>query len=266
MIDLEILEDKYQLAIEATVEASIKIMEVYQQDFTSKLKDDKSPVTVADIQSSDCILSYLEQSSIPIICEETEQIPYEVRKHFHEVWCVDPLDGTKEFIAKNDQFAVCIALITDNYPSFGVISSPTTKTLIFGGKSMGSFQLTFQEWKEGVKAHKLNKPNQKDPIVKIASSRSHKNEPTENYISKLCKQYPNHEIVSKGSALKFMDMATGLIHIYPRFSPTNEWDIAAGQAIVEGIGGTIIEPKSRLRLKYNKEELGIPGFIAQTIH
>jgi 3'(2'), 5'-bisphosphate nucleotidase len=265
VIHLELFEKKHLLAIEAAVEASRKIMAIYKQDFTLKLKADNSPVTKADIQSSNCILSYLEQTKIPIICEETTLIPYQDRKSFSEVWCVDPLDGTKEFIAKNNQFVVCIALITDNFPSFGVIASPTEEKIIFGGKTTGSFRISFSEWNNGLEAEKLQNIDSEQNIVKIATSRSHKNERTEKYIQKLLAYYPKHEIISKGSALKFMDMAEGNIHLYPRFSTTNEWDIAAGQAIVEGVGGTVINPETNLRLNYNKEKLGIPGFVAQTI-
>ena len=256
--------DIYHIALKASIEASKVIIEYYEKGFQSEIKNDGSPVTEADLASSKIISSILSSTNIPILGEETIHQDFEERKNWTLNWCVDPLDGTKEFIKRNDQFAVNIALIENQQPIFGVIASPTTNTILFGGQKIGVFISKFNDISNQDKWLRLSaKTIVNNPLV-MTMSHSPNSGASIDFIEKLKSSYPSIQYLKKGSALKFFDLAEGNADIYPRFAPTMEWDIAAGQAILEALEGSITSIESGEKLTYNKENLLNPHFIALT--
>jgi 3'(2'), 5'-bisphosphate nucleotidase len=256
--------EKYIAAIHASIAASEAIMQIYQNDFEEIIKADGSPLTQADLASSDIIDSFLLPFGIPITGEETEKIPYEERATWTESWCVDPLDGTKEFIKKNGEFAVNIALIKNSKAHFGLIASPVRREIIIGSEETGVYIFSFDNSHDFSTWEKLSIPeNHNNPIVLIGS-RSHHSGSMLEIIESLKSTSSEIEFTQKGSALKFFDLALGTADIYPRFAPTMEWDIAAGQAILEALGGSVIHAETGEALRYNKENLLNPFFIART--
>lgn len=257
------LAEKHFVALQAIVEASEKIMEIYQEDFAAIAKDDGSPVTKADLASSFIIREHLEKTNIPITGEEGEKADFEERKTWVESWCVDPLDGTKEFIKKNGEFAVNISLIHDHKAVFGAIGSPVNKTIIFGGQAFGAFSCTYDEiydkskWKSLVQIEEVNEQ------LMVATSRTHHSGNTLNVIRKAEDKYGKAAFLKKGSSLKFFDLVEGRADLYPRFAPTMEWDISAGQAIYEAIGGEVLHAETLEPLMYNRPNLTNPYFIAK---
>ncbi len=258
------LENKYTTALYAAIDASKIIMGIYENDFDTIIKDDGSPLTKADLASTKEIHKHLEPLNIPITGEETEKTPFSQRKNWEECWCIDPLDGTKEFINRNGEFAVNIALLRNGKPIFGLIASPVQRIMFFGGKEVGVFKMSFEDvatperWEEVSDPVKIN-----DPMV-MTCSRSHHSGPVLQFINELKKISPTIEFAKKGSSLKFFDLARGTADAYPRFAPTMEWDIAAGQAILEALGGSVVHAETGLPLYYNKENLTNPYFIAKT--
>jgi 3'(2'), 5'-bisphosphate nucleotidase len=260
------MKDYLDTAIQASIEAGIEIMKVYNTAFDVEIKGDDSPLTQADMNANSVIISYLERTEIPIISEENKQIDYSDRKDWNRCWIVDPLDGTKEFVKRNGEFTVNIALIEYGNPILGVIYVPVTRTLYFTGKnSMTSFRIDLSEETISTEqiysnAKKIKSSDYNQEITKIIGSRSHLNEETKKFISEVEKQR-KVEIVSKGSSLKFCMVAEGEAHIYPRFAPTMEWDTAAGQAICEAVGVQVIDNSTQRPLLYNKENLLNPHFL-----
>ena len=252
-----------QIAIKAALEAGKEILAVYDTDFSVQLKEDHSPLTLADERSNRVINKHLEATKIPIISEENKQIAFNDRKDWEKCWIVDPLDGTKEFVKRNGEFTVNIALVERGTPVLGVIYVPVIETLYYGTKDLGkSFKAIVDQPNIDVvssKAEAIHPANLQEPY-KIVGSRSHLNEDTQNFIKKIEKQHPV-ELVSKGSSLKFCLVAEGLAHIYPRFAPTMEWDTAAGQAICEAVGISVIDQQTQKPLRYNKENLLNPHFL-----
>jgi 3'(2'), 5'-bisphosphate nucleotidase len=258
------LRSEYWTAIKASIEASEKIMEIYENGFDTEFKNDGSPVTQADLASSEIIDEYLHTTGIPITGEETVKTPYEVRKTWTESWCVDPLDGTKEFVKKNGEFAINIALIRDEKPIFGLISSPVEQKLIFGGKETGVFLTDFYHATTPEKWIQLTEPQTVNSPLMVTCSRSHHSGPVLQFLNQLKETHESLDFIKKGSSLKFFDLATGKADAYPRFAPTMEWDIAAGQAILEALGGSVVHAHTQEPLRYNKDNLTNPYFIART--
>ena len=261
---LSTFPDIYHIALKASIEASKVIIEFYEKGFQSEIKKDGSPVTEADLASSEIISRILNSTNIPILGEETIHQDFAERKNWKLNWCVDPLDGTKEFIKRNDQFAVNIALIKNKQTIFGIIASPTDNTVLFGGEKVGVFISHFKDINNETKWLKLSaRTIANNPLV-MTMSHSPNSGASFDFIEKLKLTYPSIEYLKKGSALKFFDLAEGKADIYPRFAPTMEWDIAAGQAILEALGGSITSIESGQKLVYNKENLFNPHFIALT--
>lgn len=252
---------EYRLAIQAAIEASFAIREVYANGHQAFQKEDGSPVTEADLKASKIINKALSASVYPIIDEETDKIPFEKRQRWTRCWCVDPLDGTKEFIKRNGEFAVNIALIEDGKAVLGVIASPMEETFIVGGPKTGVQYSTFSEFLNGKKPTPIHRNVARDGIRVIASN-SHHAPLLLDYLNKLSSAGLKPELTRKGSSLKFFNLSMNDAQIYPRFAPTMEWDIAAGQAILEGVGGGVFDVKTKLPLSYNKENLLNPHFIA----
>lgn len=257
-------------AIEASVKAGEAIMEVYATDFEVISKQDDSPLTIADQEANDIIISYLVKTGIPIISEENKQIEYDKRRSWKQCWIVDPLDGTKEFVKRNGEFTVNIALVEDGVPTLGVIYIPVTKTLYFtasDGKS--SYRYAFIDSKENsvefVLANAIPmSPKVDQEFVYIVGSRSHLNDATKNFILQVEKHNRVH-VISRGSSLKFCVIAEGNAQLYPRFAPTMEWDTAAGHAICRAVGVEVLNQETQQPLLYNKENLLNPDFVVSVI-
>lgn len=258
------LAPKFQTALVAAVEASHKIMDIYNHEFEAIIKEDGSPLTKADLASTTIIQRHLEPLRIPITGEETEKLDYSIRKNWTECWCVDPLDGTKEFISKNGEFAVNIALIENGIPTFGLIASPVNEEIIFGSKEFGVYISSFENIENESNWIKINTPRKVNSPLILTASRSHGSGLLEGFIAELKRISPEMKQISKGSSLKFFDLAKGEVDVYARFAPTMEWDIAPGQAILEALGGSVINVETGMPLTYNKADLLNPFFIAKT--
>jgi 3'(2'), 5'-bisphosphate nucleotidase len=253
------MKDIYKKAIEASIKGGNEILEVYKTDFSVEYKGDDSPLTQADQKANQAIVEILEPLGIPMISEENKNKTYEERKNWSQCWIIDPLDGTKEFVKKNGEFTVNIALIDNQKPLFGVIYVPVSRELFVGlVKENTAYKMIWDQnknFEENFKTATKLEPKDADKM-RVVGSRSHMNEDTENFIDSLkTSQNKDVEIVSKGSSLKFCLVAEGLADVYPRFAPTMEWDTAAGQAICEAVGLTIIDQKTKAPMIYNRENM-----------
>lgn len=263
------------LALKAAVLAGKDIMEVYSRDFNITLKDDKSPLTEADRKSHNRIAAILADSGLPLLSEEGKSIPFTERNQWQRFWLVDPLDGTKEFIKRNGEFTVNIALIREGVSVMGVIYAPVMRSLYFGCEGIGSFRM---EADADYLEHLVHSHHISDRLLEIATrlpakendrpftvvaSRSHMSDETSSFIDDLRKKYGELQMISKGSSLKLCLVAEGSADVYPRFAPTMEWDTAAGQAIASAAGCRVINARDNSPLMYNKEDLLNPWFIVQ---
>lgn len=254
-------------AINASLLAGKKIMEVYASiDFGVVIKEDQTPVTIADHRAHEEILKNLESTGLPVLSEEGVHLSFSERKNWDMFWLIDPLDGTKEFIKRNDEFTVNIALIQNGRPIAGVIYAPVTGVLYVGIPETGAFKLlnpaencTFRSMQlSGIKLpEKINQPE-----FVVAISRSHMNVTTEAYIENLRKEYDLISVISKGSSLKMCMVAEGTANIYPKLGTTMEWDTAAAHAILKAAGKNIYLTDLKTEIRYNKENLKNPHFIA----
>ena len=238
--------------------AGAAIMEIYTSDadFGVEAKSDDSPLTKADRAANAVICEALEKMEVafPIISEENKAVPYEKRKDYDHYWLVDPLDGTKEFIKKNGEFTVNIALVHEQRVVFGVVYAPALDEMYWAAKEEGAFFVQNGE-KQPLTASSFGI---KDKGLRVVCSRSHLNEGTQNFIDAL----DTPEKVSKGSSLKFLILATANAELYPRLAPTMEWDTAAAQIVLEEAGGKVLRADTETSLLYNKEDLLNPHFIA----
>lgn len=234
------------------------ILDIYQDPalFDVEKKGDDSPLTRADKKANQIICDGLEALDIrfPIVSEENKAIPYTERKSFSHSWLVDPLDGTKEFIKRNGEFTVNIALIYQQSPVMGVVYAPVLDEMYYAVKGAGAWMET-----NGEKVP-LNAPtfSMTDTGLRVVCSRSHLNDETQHFVNQLNQP----ELVPKGSSLKFLILARGNAHIYPRLAPTMEWDTGAAQMILEEAGGKVVEYSTQQSLRYNKEDLLNPHFVA----
>jgi len=250
-----------QAALAGVVEASSEIMAIYKDSFSSNYKLDGSPVTAADLASNAVLEKHLNATNIPVLTEESIHAPFEERSQWTQFWCVDPLDGTKEFIKRNDEFAINIALIENKQPVLGIIASPVEQIALIGGKFVPPAIVRFDQI-GNIDSWQYIEPKAfpNNPVV-IAGSRTPHSGASLDYINQLKEKYGDLAFLKKGSALKFFDLALGTADIYPRFAPTMEWDIAAGQAIIEALGGTVTHALSGQPLHYNKASLFNPHFV-----
>ena len=260
-----------QVAISASINAGKAILDIYYQpDFESELKNDNSPLTEADLAASKIINNYLIDSPYPIINEEIKNKDYAERKNWETCWIVDPLDGTKEFIKRNGEFTVNIALCKNGSPILGVIYVPVSRELYYADVTSQSAFKTILDDTHKLTSKILNEDDRIFPskpinsLIRVVGSRSHMNDTTLEFINEVEKNYEKVEIVSKGSSLKFCLVAEGKADVYPRFAPTMEWDTAAGQAICKAAGLKVISRKTNKELEYNKENLLNPHFIVST--
>jgi 3'(2'), 5'-bisphosphate nucleotidase len=236
-------------------EAGNAIMQIYIQDFEVEYKQDNSPLTLADKNANDIIEDGLKQLSVsfPILSEEGKEIPYKGRKHWEYFWLVDPLDGTKEFVKKNGEFTVNIALIYKDTPVLGVVYAPALDICYWAKKNQGAF-------KDGQRLP-LKTEGQRS-TYKIVASRSHMSDETQTFIDAIDTQ-KEKELISIGSSLKICLVAEGEADIYPRLGPTMEWDTGAAHAIVNESGKILRRYKNNgnKACKYNKENLLNEYFI-----
>lgn len=260
------------------------ILEIYNSDFTNEYKDDRSPITLADRLSHTIITEFL-QDSFPEIPVKSEEGPEDDGVKNNEFfWLVDPLDGTKEFIKRNGEFTVNIALIDQNRPVLGVIYLPVKNIFYFAAKGIGSFKLDqqtiivnlgklfnrkemiifeIQGFFRELIDNSLKLPViEESTVITVIGSRSHSSKETEEFIEKLKAGKKEVELISAGSSLKFCLVAEGKAGLYPRFAPTMEWDTAAGQIIVEEAGGTVYDAITNQTLIYKKDKYLNPWFIA----
>jgi 3'(2'), 5'-bisphosphate nucleotidase len=257
------------LLIETSIEAGKAILEVYKtQDPGIEYKKDDSPLTKADLASHQVIAKALEQTGIPLLSEEGEILSFEKRKDLDTLWIVDPLDGTKEFIKRNGEFTVNIALVQDHLPILGVVFAPVTRELFYAGEGIGAKKYILEDlniWSiEEIysDAKPLPIPQTGDDF-KVVASRSHLTSETEEYINSLKKKHQKVETTSRGSSLKLCMVAEGAAQCYPRFAPTMEWDTAAGHAICKFSGATVTDWSTKSEMKYNKEDLLNNWFVVR---
>ena len=253
-------EELLKIAIEAAFEASKEILKIYNFDnFEVQLKSDNSPLTKADLVSHQVIESHLSQTSIPILSEEGKDISYNERKGWSQLWIVDPIDGTKEFVKRNGEFTVNIALIKNQRPILGVVYAPVLNELYFSTEEKGAFKASVDLSKyeiDNIINSSLKLPiTREDMTYTIVASRSHLSKETEDFIDKITKEKGDINLISKGSSLKLCLVAEGTADCYPRFAPTMEWDTAAGQAICEHAGFRVIDWKTKDNLLYNRPNL-----------
>jgi len=261
---LENIDIKY--VIELAKNAGLAILDVYKRDFQVEYKEDESPLTDADRIANEIICKGLSEKypQIPILSEENKAADYEERKSWEYFWLVDPLDGTKEFINKRDEFTVNIALIEKQKPVLGVVYAPVLEKMYYGSKTGGSWLI--EKERDAIKLPiKINdKPDEK--LVVIAS-RSHMSKETQDFIDEIKKTTKKVEVLSAGSSLKLSLIAEGEADVYPRLGPTMEWDTAAAQAIVENCGKQVLRFEnaqiSETALEYNKENLLNPWFVVK---
>lgn len=246
-----------ELAIRASEAACKEILSVYDSgDFQTESKGDNSPLTLADKKAHHAIVSILRSSHLPILSEEGKNISYEERKNWQQFWMVDPLDGTKEFLKRNGEFTVNIALIENQKPVLGVVAVPVTGDVFYAEQGLGAN--VKRMGRVGFLPKRLSVDITKSGI-RVVASRSHMNADTEAYIQSLKEPV----LVSQGSSLKFMLLAEGKADVYPRFAPTMEWDTAAAHAIVSEVGFSVLQKDTNIPLLYNKPDLLNPSFICQ---
>ena len=246
--------------IEIAEDAGKAILEIYNTDFDVEVKEDQSPLTIADKTANDIIINSLTAiyPDIPYVSEEIKQMSFEHRKNWNTCWIIDPLDGTKEFIKKNGEFTVNIALIEEGLPVLGVVHVPVVNKTYYASREKGAFL------KNNGSVSRIQTRETDPKSITIVGSRSHANEQTIAFVEAKKQEFEKVEFLSAGSSLKFCLIAEGQADIYPRFGPTMEWDTAAGQAVILEAGGEVLRYPELTPLTYNKENLLNPFFIVQS--
>ena len=243
--------------IQLAIQAGEKVMEVYHSTIHIDYKEDSSPLTQADLKSNAHICSFLKQNypDVTLISEEWLADDYSVRSQANYTWLIDPLDGTKEFIHRRDEFTVNIGLCEKGVPVMGVVSVPAYGMTYFAAKGQGAFKLDHQT--QEVTPLNVSSYSLKDPDLKLVVSLSHPSAETTAFV----KQFQNPTCASFGSSLKLLKVAEGEADIYPRFAPTMEWDTCAAHAILKEAGGNCFDAYTHQEVQYNKENLRNPFFI-----
>lgn len=261
------------IAVHAALQAGARIMNVYtdpNSDFEIERKADNSPLTIADRKAHEIIAETLAATPYPVLSEEGKKFPFENRKDWNELWVVDPLDGTKEFIKRNGEFTVNIAYVKNGVPEAGVIYIPVKKELYLADTTFGAYKLANIDKTEDhdtlddliARGTRLPHAEKRDAFV-IVASRSHLSQETVDFIEEMKKEHEKVETLSSGSSLKLCLIAEGKADVYPRFAPTMEWDTAAGHAIIRAAGKEVYQAGKTEPLQYNKEDLLNPWFIAR---
>jgi 3'(2'), 5'-bisphosphate nucleotidase len=268
----QVLGDFHYLecAIIASIEGGKAILSIDDEwDGAITQKVDQTPLTKADLASHKAIVARLAKTQLPIVSEEGEDVDYQIRCKWEQFWLVDPLDGTKEFIKRNGQYAVNIGLVSNGSPKAGVVLAPAMGILYFGDENLGAFRVRLPaRWRE-LEMSKLMSvltvnclmPEDELSQFTIVGSRSHSNAQTQSLIHTLLSVMGPAVHLIMGSALKICLVAEGTANLYPRMGTTMEWDTAAGHAILSKVGGTIVDVSSLLPITYNKERLQNPSFL-----
>ena len=267
--------DLLTLSITAALEAGNAIMDIYHSDFAVETKEDRSPLTEADRRSHQIIAHRLAGTAIPVLSEEGRDIPYFERAGWSRLWIVDPLDGTKEFIKRNGEFTVNIALVESGRPVLGVVLAPDLALLYFAAQGLGAHQIQGDDLMAlspdaplesflGM-AHSLPAARENDRPFTVIGSRSHGGPELEAFVQAMEEKHGKVNFISAGSSLKFCLVAEGRADVYPRLGPTMEWDTAAGQAVVEAVGGRVLVYDTGQPLCYNRQDLLNPWFIVHSM-
>ncbi len=258
------LLENIDVAIAAALKAGDEILAVYDSEFEVESKQDESPLTEADKRGHVAIVNELAVTDIPVLSEEGKSIPFSDRAGWDYFWMVDPLDGTKEFVKRNGEFTVNIALINKGKSIAGVVYVPVSKELYVGIKDHGSFKLKVEndtaDW-ESLKTDGIALPEPIERPYTVVGSRSHKSAETEAFIESVQKERGEVEILSRGSSLKLCMVAEGRADAYPRYAPTMEWDTAAGHAVCTAAGFRVLQYQTEHEVVYNKENLLNPWFL-----
>jgi len=260
----------YTIAVQAAVEAGKAILEVYEsEDFEIESKADQSPLTRADKKAHHIIASALSETEYPVLSEEGSEIPYMNRSWWSSFWLVDPLDGTKEFIRRNGEFTVNIALVVDGKATFGVVFAPVLNTIYVGLEGRGAYRCSneknfSQPFDYLIQfADRLPLGKADEEIFRVVASKSHYNQETRDYVNALDTGGKEVSLVNSGSSLKLCLVAAGEAELYPRLGPTMEWDTAAAHAVVKAAGKNDIRVEDGEELEYNKENLLNPFFVVK---
>tara|TARA_B100000900_G_scaffold245696_1_gene208934 strand:- start:23392 stop:24210 length:819 start_codon:yes stop_codon:yes gene_type:complete len=262
------LEKLLLKAIKTSIKGGQAILKIYESEFDVDYKEDNSPLTIADKKCNQIIELDLASTAIPILSEEGKHTHFNEREKWEYLWLIDPLDGTKEFIKKNGEFTVNIALIKNGKPIIGVIYVPVSGLIYFAMKKLGSFKCKYEN-NSIDDLSSLLKKSKKLPIINdrdtftIVGSRSHMSTETEMYFLSMKEKHKKIEILSVGSSLKLCMVAEGKADVYPRYAPTMEWDTAAGHAIVNFAGFSVKKYGSSDEIIYNKDNLLNPWFIVE---
>ena len=268
------MKDLLLVAIDAALKAGSTIMDIYtdpKADFGVEKKSDQSPLTIADRAANAVLCKEIEKLGFPILSEESSIASFNERRSWDLFWVVDPLDGTKEFIKKNGEFTVNIALAKGDTPILGVVYLPVKQILYFSSEDLGAYKLSqITRLSSTDSLEVLINKSLKLPITSaskddfiVVASRSHLSKETEDYINQLRSEHDKVDFVSVGSSIKICWVAEGVADVYPRFAPTTEWDTAAGHAIALAAGKRVIQVENGLPLIYNKENLLNPWFIVK---
>jgi 3'(2'), 5'-bisphosphate nucleotidase len=242
------MRDLYALAarlMPIAARAGAAIMQIYDAGFAVQHKRDNSPLTLADLESQRLILEGLAEVTpdIPILSEESAQAPWSERRAWRELWVIDPLDGTREFVKRNGEFTVNIALVVEHEPVLGLVAAPALGLLYWGAQGVGAFSRHGSQAQQPIRISPPQSP------LRVVGSRSHASAETAAYLTRVAP----HVMTGIGSSLKFCRVAEGNADLYPRFGPTSEWDTAAGQALLEAAGGQVTRLDGH-RLRYNCRE------------
>ncbi len=273
-----VLSSELFTAIRAALLGSERIARVYEsEDFETALKGDDSPLTRADRESHDAIAETLGDA-LPLLSEEGRDVTYDERKKWQRFWLVDPLDGTKEFIKRNGEFTVNIALVDGTAPVLGVVAIPVSQRLYLATRGLGTYQTSFQAARavlavpgaDSLRAllpQATRLPYEADrgeaAVLRVAASRSHMSPETQAFIDAAGAGYDSVELISAGSSLKMCLVAEGGADLYPRLGPTMEWDTAAAHVLVECAGGGVVRHDTGEPLTYNKPDLHNPWFVVR---
>ncbi|MDZ4835069.1 MAG: 3'(2'),5'-bisphosphate nucleotidase CysQ [Candidatus Melainabacteria bacterium] len=244
--------------VEIALQAGVEVMAIYKTDFTVEHKADESPLTEADLAANRIIKDGLNKltPTIPILSEES-LVEWEIRKDWQYLWCVDPVDGTKEFVNRTDEFTINIALVEGNRPILGVVHAPALGVTYFATLNGGAFKIV-----NGGEPFRITaRPLPIDGPIRVVGSRSHQSTAMVEYMNKLNETRKEIDFVKSGSALKFCLVADGTADMYPRLAPTSEWDTAAGHIVVKESGKTVVQYGLEEELVYNKQDLLNPWFI-----
>ncbi|MDA0728127.1 MAG: 3'(2'),5'-bisphosphate nucleotidase CysQ [Bacteroidetes bacterium] len=252
------MNDLTRCALEAALHAGRAIMEIYNSgDFGVESKSDNSPLTQADRAAHELIVERLRETGIPVLSEEGKHLPFNTRQTWSTLWIVDPVDGTKEFIKRNGEFTVNIALVEGGRPALGIVLAPALGEAYVGVVGEGAWKVRVDSDVDQTWASRkpIPQPREVGRPFTVVASRSHMSPETEMYVDELRRVHGEVALISKGSSLKLCMVAEGVADAYPRFAPTMEWDTAAGQAVCEAAGFRVIDQRTGESMRYNREEL-----------